>query len=159
MKYTIFIILILFLFIFFINLFNCKTIKEDFEDNLSTTIDGNKDTIDSIQKKLNIIQSNASNMLKNSNNLLFNSKSDSQNYNKLVKQYDENIQNKKEIDYDVNKLKIFNLLKNLDEKELFSVMELVRSNMSDNQKQILNEYVNVSISGNDIDSSIDKLNS
>lgn len=159
MRYILFIILILFLFIFLINLSNCKTVKENFEDTVSTKIDSNTDTIESIQKKLNIIQANASEMLKNSNTLLFNSKSDSKSYNKLVKQYDENIQNKKEIDYDVNKLKIFNLLKNLDEKELFSVMQLVRSNMSDNQKQILDEYVNVSISGNEIDNSISKLNS
>ena len=44
-------------------------------------------------------------------------------------------------------------------QKLLSAMELVRSNMTDSQKQILDQYVNVSISGNKIDNSISKLNS
>lgn len=159
MKYIILIAIILFLLILLINFKGCKRIRETFDGNLSTTIDGNKDTIESIKKKLNLIQSNTSNILTNSNNLLFKSQSDNKNYNGLVKKYNQNIQDKKEIDYDVNKLKIFKLLQNLDEKELLSAMELVRSNMSDSQKQILDQYVNVSISGNEIDNSISKLNS
>ena len=47
----------------------------------------------------------------------------------------------------------------MDQKELLSAMELVRSNMSDSQKQILDQYVNVSISGNTIENSVSKLNS
>lgn len=159
MKYIILISIILFLLILSINFKECKIIKENFDGNLSTTIDGNKDTIETIKKKLNLIQSNTSNILKNSNTLLFKSQSDNKNYNALVKEYNQNIQNKQEIDYDVNKLKIFKLLKNLDEKELLSAMELVRSNMSDSQKQILDQYVNVSISGNEINNSISELNS
>tara|TARA_Y100000991_G_scaffold212357_1_gene196296 strand:+ start:121 stop:600 length:480 start_codon:yes stop_codon:yes gene_type:complete len=159
MKYIILISIILFLLILSINFKGCERIKENFDGNLSTTIDGNKDTIESIKKKLNLIQSNTSNILKNSNTLLFNSQSDNKNYNQLVNKYNQNIQNKQEIDYDINKLKIFKLLQNLDEKELLSAMELVRSNMTDSQKQILDQYVNVSISGNEIDNSISQLNS
>lgn len=159
MRYNILVPIIIFLLILSINFKECKRIKENFDGNLSTTIDGNKDTIETIKKKLNLIQSNTSNILKNSNTLLFKSQSDNKNYNKLVKKYDQNIQNKQEIDYDVNKLKIFKLLQNLDEKELLSAMEIVRSNMSDSQKQILDQYVNVSISGNEINNSISKLNS
>ena len=159
MRHIILVLIIIFLLILLMNFKGCEKIRERFENNLSTTIDGNKDSIESIKKKLSLIQSNTSGILKNSNTLLFNSQSDNKNYNGLIKKYNQNIENKQEIDYDINKLKIFKLLKNLDQKELLSAMELVRSNMSDSQKQILDQYVNVSISGNTIENSVSKLNS
>ena len=71
----------------------------------------------------------------------------------------KNINNGTEIDYDINKLQIFKLLKNIDQKELFSVMELVTTNMTNSQKQILDEYVNVFINNNNINNSLKNLNS
>lgn len=154
-----FVICFLFLFLFFINLKGCKKIKENFEDSLSTTINTNKDSIDSIKKKLNLIQTNTNNILKNSDTLLFKSQSNSKSYNDLLNKSEKNIKNGTEINYDVNALKIFKLLQNIDEKELLSVIEIVKTNMTDSQKQILDEYVNVSINNNTINNSLKNLNS
>ena len=158
-RHILLIFVFIFLFFFLINLNECRKTKEHFENNLSTIIDTNKDSIDNIKKKLGIIQTNTNNILKNSNNLLFKSQSNSKNYNDLLTKSEESIKNGKEVEYDINKLQVFKLLQNIDEKELLSVMNLVRTNMSDSQKQILNEYVNVSISNNTINNSLKKLNS
>ena len=84
--------------------------------------------------------------------------SDSKNYNDLAKNSDQYIKENKEVDYDVNKLQIFKLLESLDEKELLKIMDIVRTNMTDTQKQILNQYVNVAISGKTMNDSMDNLN-
>ena len=47
----------------------CKKITENFDNDISTIINTNKDSIESIKKKLEIINSNTSNILKNSNTL------------------------------------------------------------------------------------------
>ena len=145
--------------ILIINFFSCQKIQENFDDNIETIIDTNKDSIETIQKKLNLINSNTEDILKNSNNLLFKSQSDSKNYKKLSEKYNQYIEDKKEIDYDINKLEIFKLLKSIDQKELLKIMSLVRTNMTDSQKQILDQYVNVSISGETINKSMKNLNS
>ena len=154
---NLFFVFIFFIIIFIINFFSCKKIEENF-DNLSTIIDTNKDSITTIQKKLNAIDSDTSDILKNSNNLLFKSKSDLKNYKELSKKYNQYVKDKKEIDYDINKLEIFKLLKSIDQKELLKVMDLVRTNMTDSQKQILDQYVNVSISGAQINDSMSNKN-
>lgn len=136
----------------------CKKITENFDNDISTIINTNKDSIESIKKKLEIINSNTSNILKNSNTLLFKSQSDSKNYNNLATKSDQYIKENKEVNYDVNKLQIFKLLESLDEKELLKIMDIVRTNMTDTQKQILNQYVNVAISGKTMNDSMDNLN-
>ena len=54
MRHTllIFLFIFIFLFLFFINLNDYKKTKENFENNLSTIIDTNKDSIDNIKKKI-----------------------------------------------------------------------------------------------------------
>ena len=151
--------LFLFLFLFLINVNSCKIIREHFEEDISGIIDTNKDSIDNIKKKLGLIHINTDNILKKSNQLLFKSQSDNKNYNDLSKKSNKKLKNEKEIEYDINKLNIFKLLQNLDKKDLFSVMETVQTNMTDSQKQILDEYVNVSISNNSINKSLQNLNS
>jgi hypothetical protein len=158
MNYILLLILFFFIIIFIININGCKKITESFENDISTIINTNKDSIESIKKKLELINSNTSNILKNSNTLLFKSQSDSKNYNDLAKNSDQNIKENKEVDYDVNKLQIFKLLESLDEKELLNIMDIVRTNMTDTQKQILNQYVNVAISGKTMNESMDSLN-
>ena len=159
MRHIVLLFLIIFLLILLINFKNCKKIRENFENNLSKTIDANKDSIETIKQKLDLIQNNTNDLLQNSNTLLFNSQSNNKNYNNLLTQSKKNINNGTEIDYDINKLQIFKLLKNIDQKELFSVMELVTTNMTNSQKQILDEYVNVFINNNNINNSLKNLNS
>ena len=140
----------------------CKKITENFDNDISTIINTNKDSIESIKKKLEIINSNTSNILKNSKTLLF--KSQSKKYietdleTNLATKSDQYIKENKEVNYDVNKLQIFKLLESLDEKELLKIMDIVRTNMTDTQKQILNQYVNVAISGKTMNDSMDNLN-
>ena len=157
MNYNLLIIIFLSIIIFFLYI-NSYDKKEFFQSNVSTNININRDTLDDIKKKLSLINNNTSNILTNSNNLLSNSQTDYNNYKQLQNKYNQYLKNNQEVNIDINKLKIFELIKNINNKELLSIFEKVRNSMNDSQKQILDQYVNISIRNKSINKSLNTLN-
>ena len=157
MKIILLLIIFFFIIIFIMNLINLKRI-ENFDDSLSSNININKNNIEYLKKKLKNIDLNTTNILKKSNILLFDTNKDSKQYNVLKTKYGKYIQDNKPITYDVNKLKRFKLLDNLNETELLNVIENVKSNMTNTQTQILDKYVNVYINGKTFNNSVNQLN-
>jgi len=150
-------LIIFFIIIFTINIINLKRI-ENFDDNLSLTINTNINNIDDLKKKLKTIDLNTTTILKKSNILLFDTTNDSNKYNSLKIKYGKYINDNKPITYDINKLKRFKLLDNLNDTDLLNVMENVKSNMTKTQTQILDKYVNVYINGKTFNDSVNQLN-
>lgn len=157
MKIILLLIIFFFIIIFIMNLINLKRI-ENFDDSLSSNININKNNIEYLKKKLKNIDLNTTNILKKSNILLFDTNKDSKQYNVLKTKYGKYIQDNKPITYDVNKLKRFKLLDNLNETDLLNVIENVKSNMTNTQTQILDKYVNVYINGKTFNNSVNQLN-
>lgn len=157
MKIILLLIIFFFIIIFIVNLINLKRI-ENFDDSLSSNININKNNIEYLKKKLKNIDLNTTNILKKSNILLFDTNKDSKQYNVLKTKYGKYIQDNKPITYDVNKLKRFKLLDNLNETDLLNVIENVKSNMTNTQTQILDKYVNVYINGKTFNNSVNQLN-